>query len=34
MLKRLAALDGYVSHLAGAALGIVLAMDGDPNLGK
>jgi nitroreductase len=29
-LKRLAALDGYVQHLAGAAVGIVLVMAGNP----
>jgi nitroreductase len=29
-LQRLAALDGYVGHLAGAALAIVLVMHGDP----
>jgi nitroreductase len=30
MLQHLAAAEGYVGHLAGAALGIVLVMDGDP----
>jgi nitroreductase len=30
-LRRLAELEGYVSHLAGAALAIVLVMDGDPD---
>ena len=30
-LRRLAELDGYVRHLAGAALAIVLVMDGDPD---
>jgi hypothetical protein len=29
-LERLAALEGYVQHLAGAAVGIVLVMAGDP----
>jgi nitroreductase len=31
MLRRLAALDRSVGHLAGAALGIVLVMNGDPD---
>lgn len=31
MLRRLSALEGYVSHLAGATLAMVLVMDGDPN---
>ncbi len=30
-LRRLSELDGYVRHLAGAALAIVLVMDGDPD---
>jgi nitroreductase len=30
-LQRLAELEGYVRHLAGAALAIVLVMDGDPD---
>ncbi len=30
-LRRLSELDGYVGHLAGAALAIVLVMDGDPD---
>ena len=30
-LQRLSELDGYVRHLAGAALAIVLVMDGDPD---
>jgi nitroreductase len=30
-LQRLADLEGYVRHLAGAALAIVLVMDGDPD---
>ena len=30
-LRRLAKLEGYVGHLAGAALAIVLVMDGDPD---
>ena len=30
-LRRLSELQGYVSHLAGAALAIVLVMDGDPD---
>ncbi len=30
-LRHLSALEGYVSHLDGAALAIVLVMDGDPN---
>jgi nitroreductase len=30
-LKRLSELDGYVRHLAGAALAVVLVMDGDPD---
>jgi nitroreductase len=30
-LRRLSELEGYVRHLAGAALAIVLAMDGDPD---
>ena len=30
-LRRLAELDGYVRHLGGAALAIVLVMDGDPD---
>lgn len=29
-LEKLAALEGYVQHLAGAAVGIVLVMKGDP----
>ena len=33
-LRQLSALDGYVGHLAGAALAIVLAMDGDPDRGE
>ena len=30
-LRRLSELEGYVGHLAGAALAIVLVMDGDPD---
>lgn len=30
-LERLATLEGYVQHLAGAAVGIVLVMDGEPD---
>ena len=30
MLERLAALEGYAQHLAGAAMGIVLVMAGEP----
>ena len=30
-LQRLSALEGYVGHLAGAALAIVLVMDGNPD---
>jgi nitroreductase len=30
MLERLAALEGYAQHLAGAAVGIVLVMEGNP----
>jgi nitroreductase len=30
-LQRLSALEGYVRHLAGAALAIVVVMDGDPD---
>ena len=30
-LRRLAGVEGYVRHLAGAALAIVLVMDGDPD---
>ena len=30
-LRRLSELDGYVDHLAGAALAIVLVMDGHPD---
>ena len=30
-LRQLSELDGYVGHLAGAALAIVLVMDGDPD---
>jgi nitroreductase len=30
-LRRLAELEGYVRHLAGAALAIVVVMDGDPD---
>ena len=30
-LRRLSELEGYVRHLAGAALAIVLVMDGDPD---
>jgi nitroreductase len=31
-LRRLAELQGYVTHLAGAALAIVLVMDGNPDM--
>jgi nitroreductase len=31
-LQRLSELEGYVRHLAGAALAIVLVMDGDPDV--
>jgi nitroreductase len=31
MLRRLSELEGYVGHLAGAALAIILVMDGDPD---
>ncbi len=31
MLRRLAEAEGYAAHLAGAPLGIVLVMRGDPS---
>ncbi|MFL5199384.1 MAG: nitroreductase family protein, partial [Microvirga sp.] len=33
-LQRLSELEGYVRHLAGAALAIVVVMDGDPDQGE